>query len=375
MKMLSLDTLINHETEDLKVNGIETSYGKLFCKFTRSQFDTKMSKLLSGTGGAWCQLCTADFQQCHDVDFVREGYPINRKIEDAKALFEVVDSKEFLALSSFERLGITNEPTSTENILSASPLHAYLRVFAWFKTLVCHLKCGKTSKWQPSAVEVTEANKCICSLIEDKISITIDKPTSQGGTTTTGNVVRRCMVRDDDSKKDFLYWILTVLPCEHHIVIQTLYNNLGAILSIYNCGQKVNTEELDYLCKETYEIILEKFPFANISPTLHKILAHSSDLIEIYNHGRGLKDFSEEGLESCNKYISRFRIRLARKTTFEDNFRDIFARLIGQSRPFYTKFRHNSHPSGKSDSCTQSVQKRMLQILVIEDNIESNFSN
>ena len=87
------------------------------------------------------------------------------------------------------------------------------------------------------------------------------------------------------------------------------------------------------------------------------ILAHSSDLIEIYNHGRGLKDFSEEGLESCNKYISRFRIRLARKTTFEDNFRDIFARLIGQSRPFCTKFRHNSHPSGKSDSCTQSVQK------------------
>ena len=197
----AMDTLINHETEDLKVNGIETSYGKLFCKFTRSQFDTKMSELLSGTGDAVCQLCTGDFQQCHDVDFVREGYPINRKIEDTKALFEVVDSKEFLALSSFERLGITNEPTSTENILSASPLHAYLRVFAWFKTLVCHLKCGKTSKWQPSTVEVTEANKSLCS--------------------TTGNVVRRCMVRDDDSKKDFLYWILTVLPCEHHIVIQT----------------------------------------------------------------------------------------------------------------------------------------------------------
>ena len=34
----AMDTLINHETEDLKVNGIETSYGKLFCKFTRSQF-------------------------------------------------------------------------------------------------------------------------------------------------------------------------------------------------------------------------------------------------------------------------------------------------------------------------------------------------
>ena len=160
-------------------------------------------------------------QQCHDIDFVREGYSINRNIEDAKSLFESVNSQEFLAFPSCERLGITDKPTSNENIISASPLHAYLRDFAWFKALLCHLQTGKTNKWQPSDHDVIEANKCIRSLIEEKPSIAIGKPTSQGGTSTTGNVVGRCMLRDDDSKKDFLYWILTILPSEQHDVIET----------------------------------------------------------------------------------------------------------------------------------------------------------
>ena len=148
----------------------------------------------------------------------------------------------------------------------------------------------KTNKWQHSDYDVIEANTCICSLIEERLSIVIDKPTSQGGTSATGNVVRRCMLRDDNFKKDFLYWILTILPNEHHEMNETLYNYLGAILRIYNSGQKVNPEELDYYCKEIDEIILEK--------TVHNILSHYSVLIDLNNGERGLKDFSEEGLES-----------------------------------------------------------------------------
>ena len=44
-----------------------------------------------------------------------------------------------------------------------------------------------------------------------------------------------------------------------------------------------------------------------------------------------MKAFSEEGLESCNKYIRRYREILARKTNFEDNIRDVFVRLLCQS--------------------------------------------
>ena len=44
-----------------------------------------------------------------------------------------------------------------------------------------------------------------------------------------------------------------------------------------------------------------------------------------------MKSFSEEGLEACNKYIRRYREQLARKSSFEDNLRDTFVRLLCQS--------------------------------------------
>ena len=42
-----------------------------------------------------------------------------------------------------------------------------------------------------------------------------------------------------------------------------------------------------------------------------------------------MKSFSEEGLEACNKYIRREQ--LARKSSFEDNLRETFVRLLCQS--------------------------------------------
>ena len=86
-----------------------------------------------------------------------------------------------------------------------------------------------------------------------------------------------------------------------------------------------------HMCKDTYQLIVETFPWASINPTLHKVLAHSAQLIEQFNGGRGLKSFSEEGLEACHKYIRRYREQLARKISFEANLKDVFLRLISQS--------------------------------------------
>ena len=61
------------------------------------------------------------------------------------------------------------------------------------------------------------------------------------------------------------------------------------------------------------------------------MLAHNAQLIEQFNGGRGLKSFSEEGLEACHKYIRRYREQLARKIYFEANLKDVFLRLISQS--------------------------------------------
>ena len=80
--------------------------------------DGKMSAILSGAGGASCQLCTTHFDELKDLDLIRAGYPINRSIKDAKLIFETVDEEEFLSLPSNERSGLTHaltEYSSQEN--------------------------------------------------------------------------------------------------------------------------------------------------------------------------------------------------------------------------------------------------------------------
>ena len=57
------------------------------------------------------------------------------------------------------------------------------------------------------------------------------------------------------------------------------------------------------------------------------------------NSGYGLKCFSEEGSEACNKLIRRYRENLAKKTSFEDNVVDIFVRLASESDPVLVKYR------------------------------------
>ena len=84
--------------------------------------DGKMSGILCGAGGASCQFCTANRREEKDLELVMAGFPINRHKTDAKMLFTYVDTEEYLLLPHDDRVGLTHEPLSYINIMSASPL-------------------------------------------------------------------------------------------------------------------------------------------------------------------------------------------------------------------------------------------------------------
>ena len=93
-------------------------------------FDGKMAAILSGAGGANCQMCTATSKDLKDRDLVIDEFPINRIIADATQIIsEIDDAESFFALPSDERYGITHKSISTININSASPLHSYTCIF------------------------------------------------------------------------------------------------------------------------------------------------------------------------------------------------------------------------------------------------------
>ena len=111
---------------------------------------------------------------------------------------------------------------------------------------------------------------------------------------------------------------------------------MSAILRLINSDTKINTEEFGDLCTNTYNLIIDSFHWANITPTLRRVcrvLAHSEEILKDLNFGHGLKCFSEEGSEACNKLMRKYKENLARKCSFEDNVVDIFVRLAPESDP------------------------------------------
>ena len=174
-------------------------------------------------------------------------------------------------------------------------------------------------------------NEDCSEIVQEKTGLKVDIPDTSGGTTSTGNVARRAFSEDTN----FIECVLSLIAVENRSALSKVHTQLSAILRIINSSQLIK------LSKETYLLVLESFPWASITPTLHKLLAHSEELIRDSNSGYGLKSLSEEGTESCNKLVRKYRENLSRKNNFESNIIDIFVRLSSQSDPVLVSYRRN----------------------------------
>lgn len=97
-------------------------------------------------------------------------------------------------------------------------------------------------------------------------------------------------------------------------------------------GSQINLGRYRAECKNLYIMILTDLWWVNITPTLHKLLAHTADIIEA-NGGYGLKKLSEEGPEAVNKRVRQIRTNLARKNKQKSNLSDVLNRLWIGSDP------------------------------------------
>ena len=85
--------LINPETSKLQ-KGITLENGLVKIDIIRSMIGGKMTAILSGAGGASCQMCTETHKDLKDRDLVIDGFPINRTISDTIELFGELDDTE-----------------------------------------------------------------------------------------------------------------------------------------------------------------------------------------------------------------------------------------------------------------------------------------
>ena len=100
-------------------------------KAKMSMVDGKLDTLMGGYGGAYCTLCTNSKEDCHDVKQIKAGFIIDRTLENT---LDVVERNLHLEENRKKddygiRMGITQEPITTENMNFLHPLHKLLRLF------------------------------------------------------------------------------------------------------------------------------------------------------------------------------------------------------------------------------------------------------
>ena len=78
----------------------------------------------------------------------------------------------------------------------------------------------------------------------------------------------------------------------------------------------------------------------------------------------GWRIYLKKGIEAWNKLIRRYRERLSRKFSFEDNIKDVFVRLISQSDPILRSYRI----VGKKD-----FQTDISEHIIYQDSLVDSF--
>ena len=335
---------IEQEFKEIQENGLiikldgrkEIKVNLLTCK--GSQMDGKMISNLMGILGAYCSMCNTSMKEAHQKEEIKNGFPINRSLEEIMEISEqLMDEEGLIKIKSSDyhhRKGVTKKPISQVYDLSYNlpVLHAKINSSKWLLILI--MKLNSSQKWHHSskAVRYSKEEKKMendaKNLLAHKLRMELGIKNSDPSAMLTGNLFKTFssdqgreklsnMINDEEEREKF----------------KEIHLGLCSIVRIINTQrQKIKLNEFKEFCTEVYLKIVEYWPWAVMSPSIHRILAHAGELMEA-NEGRGLGGESEEGLESVNKFIKSLRKESARKTSTEANFLDCFNHLWMKSSP------------------------------------------
>ena len=95
----------------------------------------------------------------------------------------------------------------------------------------------------------------------------------------------------------------------------------------------------DY-CFETANHIQQKYDWLPMTPTVHKVLVHSKQIMENISLPAGY--YGEDAAEARNKIYKSDRLSHARTTSRVDNFSDVFNRALDTSDPLISSLGINT---------------------------------
>lgn len=206
-----------------------------------------------------------------------------------------------------------------------SILHGWIRLFECLLHLSYKLTVKKrTIREKNDKEKIEERKKAIQDAFRREMGLIVDRPKPGFGNSNDGNTAREFFRNAKTSAK------ITGID---EVIIERLH----VIMQVISSGYDIDIEKYDEYAIATARRFVEKYPYANMSPTVHKFLIHGSELIR--NALVPLGQLSEEAQEARNKEIKKFREGFSRKSSRTKSNEDVFRRLLITSDPIITSLR------------------------------------
>ena len=307
-----------------------------------SMKDVKLKTMVSGAGGADCQLCDTQQDEWLDKAKIETGFPINRSAQENTQIYVALYSEEEDGVERKDgdfsiRKGITQKPITLSDQRAITICHLYINGPNWWLKFFSKVAAG-VKRWRlkdkaSSAAIHQEAQKeRMKTAIKSQTGITLDRLNKGGntGSTTTGNAGRHFFTNEITQILEDLL-VEAGVP-EHVEAVKYIHIRMSVLVRIIASNRNVDLAKYNKLVVELHTKLAEYFPWARLNFTLHAALHHSEQLIRDHG-GQGLGELSEEALESNNKDLREWMEKMSRKTSCLDQLIDTMHRGLERSNP------------------------------------------
>lgn len=254
-------------------------------------------------------------------------------------------SKEFNDIS-------VSRPVKKETLrFGLSILHARIRLFETLLHIAYKIPVKDLpAKSDSDKLLIQENKERIQDEFKRKLGLRVDFPKSGFGNSNDGNTSRRFF---DDPE----------LAAEITGIDATLIKRFKIILECISSGFKIHKERFDIYARDTAELYIKLYNRHPMTPTLHKILIHGSEVVE--NALLPIGQLSEEAAEARNKHFRQYRQNFARKFSRIDCNTDVIQRLLLTSDPLISADRKIVKKNKKP------FMPETLELLICEDENDS----
>lgn len=163
-----------------------------------------------------------------------------------------------------------------------------------------------------------QRKQLVQSRLKKELNVRVDQVLQGHGTTNTGNLARRCLGEPEKFAR-----------CLE--IDQDLVSNIALIISLFRSKKILDYDKVEALCRSTYELHYELYPWSQMSPTLHKLLRHGCEIARTYPMPP--EYFAEDCVESWHKLHRRNLLQHARQNSREHRILDMFNRAVYMSDP------------------------------------------